>query len=158
MFLPQLVRLTAMLKPGLHTINVRVTVCSLTLSVTDNRTSVSFRSVFFMQWTNQNWTQFYDRCKQAIETFEVLVARVHDIYSNRILNVLMWMQEVSLQILPAGVTPLLIAGAHLGLYLILCFSKTLHIYFLLQTMKSGQLMNFWSAARRHAGKFVTCQL
>ncbi|XP_064553878.1 dynein axonemal heavy chain 5 isoform X1 [Drosophila montana] len=73
LFLPQLVRLTAMLKPGLHNIN----------------------------WTNQNWTQFYERCKQAIETFEVLVARVHDIYSNRILNVLMWMQEVSLQILPA---------------------------------------------------------
>jgi len=55
-----------------------------------------------LQWTNQNWTQFYERCKQAIETFEVLVARVHDIYSNRILNVLMWMQDVSLQILPAG--------------------------------------------------------
>lgn len=58
--------------------------------------------VSFSQWTNQNWTQFYERCKQAIETFEVLVARVHDIYSNRILNVLMWMQDVSLQILPAG--------------------------------------------------------
>lgn len=57
---------------------------------------------FLWQWTNQNWTQFYERCKQAIETFEVLVARVHDIYSNRILNVLMWMQDVSLQILPAG--------------------------------------------------------
>lgn len=57
---------------------------------------------FLCQWTNQNWTQFYERCKQAIEMFEVLVARVHDIYSNRILNVLMWMQDVSLQILPAG--------------------------------------------------------
>lgn len=54
------------------------------------------------QWTNQNWTEFYERCKQAIESFDVLVARVHDIYSNRILHVLMWMQDVSLQILPAG--------------------------------------------------------
>nr|XP_036233287.1 dynein heavy chain 5, axonemal isoform X1 [Bactrocera oleae] len=73
LFLPQLVRLTAMLRPGLHTIN----------------------------WTHQNWTEFYERCKRAIETFNVLVARVHDIYSNRILNVLMWMQDVSLQVLPA---------------------------------------------------------
>ncbi|XP_055923365.1 dynein axonemal heavy chain 5 isoform X2 [Eupeodes corollae] len=72
LFLPQLVRLTAMLQPGLSTIN----------------------------WTHHNWTEFYERCKQAIETFEVLVARVHDIYSNRILNVLMSMQDVSLQILP----------------------------------------------------------
>ncbi|KAI8118220.1 axonemal, Dynein heavy chain 5 [Lucilia cuprina] len=72
LFLPQLVRLTAMLKPGLTTIN----------------------------WTNQNWHKFYERCKQAIETFEVLVARIHDIYSNRILHVLMCMQEISLQVLP----------------------------------------------------------
>jgi len=58
-----------------------------------------------LQWTNQNWTEFYEKCKQAIENFEVLVARVHDIYSNRILHVLMWMQDVSLQILPAGWRP-----------------------------------------------------
>lgn len=38
----------------------------------------------------------------AIETFEVLVIRVHDIYSNRILNVLMSMQDVQIQTLPAG--------------------------------------------------------
>lgn len=38
----------------------------------------------------------------AIDTFNVLVARVHDIYSNRILNVLMSMQEVQIQTLPAG--------------------------------------------------------
>ncbi|XP_075145766.1 dynein axonemal heavy chain 1 [Haematobia irritans] len=73
LFLPQLVRLTAMLKPGLTTIN----------------------------WTDPNWNKFYERCKQAIETFEVLVARIHDIYSNRILHVLMCMQDISLQVLPA---------------------------------------------------------
>ncbi|KAL9890241.1 LOW QUALITY PROTEIN: dynein axonemal heavy chain 1 [Glossina fuscipes fuscipes] len=72
LFLPQLVRLTAMLKPGLTSIN----------------------------WTNQNWNKFYERCKQAIETFKVLVARIHDIYSNRILHVLMCMQEISLPVLP----------------------------------------------------------
>ena len=46
--------------------------------------------------------KFYEKCKQAIETFDVLVARVHDIYSNRILNVLMSMQDVTLNILPNG--------------------------------------------------------
>jgi len=92
LFLPQLVRLTAMLKPGLHTINVSQS--------KDILIPISFFHPF--QWTNQNWTEFYERCKQAIESFDVLVARVHDIYSNRILHVLMWMQDVSLQILPAG--------------------------------------------------------
>ncbi|CAD6991963.1 unnamed protein product [Ceratitis capitata] len=84
LFLPQLVRLTAMLKPGLHTINV----------------SLNYVCEHPEGWTHQNWTEFYERCKRAIETFNVLVARVHDIYSNRILNVLMWMQDVSLQVLP----------------------------------------------------------
>ncbi|XP_037924624.1 dynein heavy chain 5, axonemal isoform X2 [Hermetia illucens] len=72
LFLPQLVQLTTMLRPGLTTIN----------------------------WIDPKWSEFYEKCKQAIETFDVLVGRVHDIYSNRILNVLMSMQDVSLQILP----------------------------------------------------------
>lgn len=38
----------------------------------------------------------------SIETFDILVVRVHDIYSNRILNVLMSMQDVQLQTLPNG--------------------------------------------------------
>lgn len=46
--------------------------------------------------------EFYEKCKGAIETFDILVVRVHDIYSNRILNVLMSMQEVSLQTVPPG--------------------------------------------------------
>ncbi|XP_055377517.1 dynein axonemal heavy chain 5 [Condylostylus longicornis] len=72
LFLPQLVRLTTMLRPGLVTIN----------------------------WTDPEWVNFYERCKKAIETFDVLVDRVHDIYSNRILNVLLSMQDVNLPVLP----------------------------------------------------------
>lgn len=56
------------------------------------------------QWTNPGWHDFYEKCKMAIETFEVLVIRVHDIYSNRILNVLMSMQDVQIQTLPPGET------------------------------------------------------
>lgn len=44
---------------------------------------------------------FYEKCKKAIETFDVLVVRVHDIYANRILHVLTSMQEISLQTLPS---------------------------------------------------------
>lgn len=54
----------------------------------------------YFQWTNPGWTEFYENGKEAIDTFDVLVARVHDIYSNRILSVLASMQEVTLQILP----------------------------------------------------------
>lgn len=46
--------------------------------------------------------EFYERCKEAIQTFDILVVRVHDIYSNRILNVLMAMQEITLQTIPPG--------------------------------------------------------
>lgn len=55
---------------------------------------------FIHQWTNHKWPEFYEKCKNAIETFNVLVVRVHDIYANRILNVLSAMQEISLQTLP----------------------------------------------------------
>lgn len=55
-----------------------------------------------MKWTDSTWYDFYEKCKMAIETFNVLVARVHDIYSNRILNVLMSMQDVQIHTLPTG--------------------------------------------------------
>lgn len=45
---------------------------------------------------------FYEKCKNAIETFNVLVIRVHDIYANRILNVLASMHDVALQTMPTG--------------------------------------------------------
>lgn len=44
--------------------------------------------------------EFYEQCKEGIKTFEILVARVHDIYTNRILFVLNSMQEISLQTMP----------------------------------------------------------
>lgn len=59
-------------------------------------------SIFFLQWTNPKWVDFYEKCKNAIETFNVLVIRVHDIYANRILNVLASMHDVALQTLPVG--------------------------------------------------------
>lgn len=74
LFLPQLVQLTSLLKPGLTRI----------------------------KWTNHKWPEFYEKCKNAIETFNVLILRVHDIYANRILNVLSVMSEISLQTLPNG--------------------------------------------------------
>lgn len=55
-----------------------------------------------IQWTNPKWVDFYEKCRNAIETFNVLVVRVHDIYGNRILNVLTSMHDVALQNLPAG--------------------------------------------------------
>lgn len=62
----------------------------------------AFDRLLILQWTNPKWIDFYEKCKNAIETFNVLVIRVHDIYANRILNVLSAMQEVTLQTLPTG--------------------------------------------------------
>lgn len=56
----------------------------------------------FLQWIDRAWSEFYVKCKQAIQTFNVLVVRVHDIYSNRILNVLTSMQEITLHTFPSG--------------------------------------------------------
>lgn len=44
--------------------------------------------------------EFYEQCKEGINTFDILVQRVHDIYLNRVLFVLNSMQEISLQTLP----------------------------------------------------------
>lgn len=55
---------------------------------------------FLLQWTNPKWNDFYEDCKEAISKFDILVGRVHDIYANRILQVLTSMQEVTLQTLP----------------------------------------------------------
>lgn len=52
------------------------------------------------QWTNPKWSDFYEDCKEAISKFDILVGRVHDIYANRILQVLTSMQDVTLQTLP----------------------------------------------------------
>ncbi|XP_052132221.1 dynein axonemal heavy chain 5, partial [Frankliniella occidentalis] len=72
LFLPQLVRLVALLNPALQ---------SLT-------------------WTDAGWEAFCQHTTAAIQKFDVLVTRVHDVYSNRILQVLTSMQKVTLQALP----------------------------------------------------------
>ncbi|KAG8237937.1 hypothetical protein J437_LFUL017487 [Ladona fulva] len=72
LFLPQLVRLTALLTPGLNII----------------------------KWTDSGWKYFYTATLEAVKQFDVLVTRVHDVYTNRILQVLSSMQKVTLHILP----------------------------------------------------------
>lgn len=72
LFLPQLVRLVAMLNPALQTLT----------------------------WTDPTWECFCQSTAAAIHKFDVLVTRVHDVYSNRILQVLTSMQKVTLQALP----------------------------------------------------------
>ncbi|KAL1130923.1 hypothetical protein AAG570_012164 [Ranatra chinensis] len=73
LFLPQLVCLTGMLSPALNTLT----------------------------WTNPNWKQFVENTNEAIKSFDILVTRVHDVYSNRILHTLSSMQCISLHSLPS---------------------------------------------------------
>ncbi|GLV32121.1 Dynein heavy chain 1 [Carabus blaptoides fortunei] len=77
LFLPQLVRLVNMLTPGLKQLT----------------------------WVDINWKPFITNVSEAIDNFNILVNRVHDVYSNRILEVLSSMQSVSLHVLPEGDTP-----------------------------------------------------
>lgn len=84
---------------------------------------------------------FYEKCKGAIETFDILVIRVHDIYSNRILNVLMSMQDVCLQSLPGGNF----------LFLETISNGVKYRFYDFQMMKSGRLMNSLRKTKKHAG-------
>ncbi|XP_073975032.1 dynein axonemal heavy chain 1 [Rhodnius prolixus] len=72
LFLPQLVRLAAMLNPALTELD----------------------------WTDSEWKVFVARTLEAIQHFEILITRVHDVYENRILFVLDSIQNVCLHILP----------------------------------------------------------
>ncbi|XP_041986842.1 dynein axonemal heavy chain 5 [Aricia agestis] len=72
LLLPQVVRLSSLLLPGLRSVT----------------------------WTCEDWKEFIDRANGAITSFDVLVTRVHDIYVNRIIYVLAGMQEVTLVTLP----------------------------------------------------------
>ncbi|KAG8296780.1 hypothetical protein J6590_049807 [Homalodisca vitripennis] len=72
LFLPQLVRLTNMLTPALTGLN----------------------------WTDPGWRNFVRNTTEAIRSFDVLVTRVHDVYTNRILQVLSSMQTITLHALP----------------------------------------------------------
>ncbi|CAG9138633.1 unnamed protein product [Plutella xylostella] len=72
LFLPQVVRLSSLLLPGLRTVT----------------------------WTSEDWASFIERANAAIKSFDVLVTRVHDIYTNRIIYMLSGMQDVTLITLP----------------------------------------------------------
>ncbi|XP_011504753.1 PREDICTED: dynein heavy chain 5, axonemal [Ceratosolen solmsi marchali] len=72
LLLPHLVHVTSLLKPGL---------VSLT-------------------WTKPNWREYCQSTREQIKQFDILITRVHDVYSNRILKVLASMQKTRLYALP----------------------------------------------------------
>ncbi|KAF6202133.1 hypothetical protein GE061_004531 [Apolygus lucorum] len=74
LFLPQLVRLTALLNPALRDLT----------------------------WTDPEWKNFINKTNEAIDSFDILITRVHDVYANRILFVLSSIQNVNLNVLPFG--------------------------------------------------------
>ncbi|BES98150.1 dynein heavy chain [Nesidiocoris tenuis] len=72
LFLPQLVRLTALLNPALRDLT----------------------------WTDPEWRNFIGKTNEAVDSFDILITRVHDVYANRILFVLSSIQNVNLHVLP----------------------------------------------------------
>ncbi|CAG5099433.1 Similar to DNAH5: Dynein heavy chain 5 [Cotesia congregata] len=72
LLLPHLVRLSSLLMPGLKTLT----------------------------WTKPGWKEFCQFTREEIKSFDVLITRVHDVYSNRILQVLASMQKITLHALP----------------------------------------------------------
>lgn len=72
LLLPHLVRVTSLLIPGLKNLT----------------------------WTNSGWKDFCQNTRDKIKTFDILITRVHDVYANRILQVLAIMQKVTLHALP----------------------------------------------------------
>ncbi|CAG9857423.1 unnamed protein product [Phyllotreta striolata] len=78
LFLPHLIKLTHNVEPG----------------------------IVELDWVSPRWREFIDRGNAAIGNFKELTDRVHDIYSNRVLEVLDSMQSVQLYALPeAGEEP-----------------------------------------------------
>lgn len=72
MLLPHLVKVTTTIQPGLTTLT----------------------------WVSLQWKKFADDLAKAIKEFKELVERVHDIYTNRIQEILSAMQTISLHVLP----------------------------------------------------------
>ncbi|KAK1128262.1 hypothetical protein K0M31_002732 [Melipona bicolor] len=72
LLLPHLVRVASLLEPGLTSLN----------------------------WTNPEWREFHQNTKEQIREFDILITRVHDVYDNRILQVLTAMQKITLHSLP----------------------------------------------------------
>ncbi|XP_066590394.1 dynein axonemal heavy chain 5 [Prorops nasuta] len=58
-----------------------------------------------LTWTSPAWKDFCDNTRNQIKNFDVLITRVHDVYSNRILEVLGSMQKITLHALPENEQP-----------------------------------------------------
>ncbi|KAL7304210.1 hypothetical protein TKK_0003404 [Trichogramma kaykai] len=72
LLLPHLVRVASLLRPALATLT----------------------------WTKPEWKEFTDDTREQIKQFDILITRVHDVYTNRILQVLASMQKITLHALP----------------------------------------------------------
>ncbi|XP_060534779.1 dynein axonemal heavy chain 5 isoform X2 [Cylas formicarius] len=72
LFLPHLIKLTSKIEPGLTTLT----------------------------WVSSDWQRYVDEANACVNNFKVLTTRVHDIYVNRVLEVLAAMQTVRLHALP----------------------------------------------------------
>lgn len=72
LFLPHLVKLIRIIEPGLKQLT----------------------------WVSEEWKPYTERIADSIKNFKILVERVHDIYNNRIVEVLDTMQAISLHALP----------------------------------------------------------
>uniref|UniRef100_A0A2S2PXW6 Dynein heavy chain 5, axonemal n=1 Tax=Sipha flava TaxID=143950 RepID=A0A2S2PXW6_9HEMI len=53
-----------------------------------------------IDWTDSEWKSFVEKTNCAIDKFQVLVVRIHDVYNNRILQVLSSMQLITLHTFP----------------------------------------------------------
>lgn len=72
LFLPHLVKLISIISPGMKELD----------------------------WVSSNWKEYVDNANGAVYKFKILTERVHDIYTNRVLEVLHSMQNVELYALP----------------------------------------------------------
>lgn len=72
LFLPHLVKLINIIAPGMKKLN----------------------------WVSPDWKEYADNANGAVNNFKILTERVHDIYTNRVLEVLHSMQNVDLYALP----------------------------------------------------------
>lgn len=72
LFLPHLIKLTNIIAPGITELT----------------------------WVSSNWKTYVDKANEAVQNFKVLVGRVHDVYINRVLEVLSGMQNICLHALP----------------------------------------------------------
>lgn len=72
LFLPHLVKLTEIIAPGLKELN----------------------------WVSSSWKEYVENSDGAVQKFKVLTERVHDVYTNRVVEVLQSMQSVDLYALP----------------------------------------------------------